>query len=51
MTWLSGVQCQKGSYRITLLGVSRDLLTLQTTSIMISVSVVSTMQNTFGTTQ
>jgi len=36
---------------MTLLGVSRDLLTSQTTSITISISVVSTMQNTFGTRQ
>jgi len=50
MTWPSGVQCQKVSYRITLLGVSRDLPTSQTTSITISVSDVTTMQNSFGTT-
>jgi hypothetical protein len=50
-TWPSGVQCQKRSYRITLFGVWRDLATSQTKSIMISISVISTMQNTFGTTQ
>jgi len=41
----------KGELQNTLLGVSRDLPTSQTTSITISVSVVSTMQNTFGTMQ
>jgi len=51
MTRPSGVQYHKGSYRITLLGVSRDLPTSQTTSITISISVVSTLQNTFGTMQ
>jgi len=49
MTWSRGGQWQMGSCRITLVGVSRDLPTSQTTSIMISISIVSTMQNTFGT--
>jgi len=48
MSWLRGVQCQKGSYTITLLGDGRDLLTSQTMLITISISVVSMMQNTFG---
>jgi hypothetical protein len=38
---------RKGHYRITLLGVSRELPTSQTPSIKISISVISTMQNTF----
>jgi len=50
-TWPSGVQCEKGSYRITLLGVSRDLPTSHTMSITISISVSSTMQHTFGRMQ
>jgi len=45
----SGVQCQKGSYRITIRGVSQDLPTSQTTLIAISVSLLWTMQNIFGT--
>jgi len=49
--WPNGVRWQKGSYRITLLGVSNNLPPSQTTSIMISMSVISTMQNTFSTTQ
>jgi hypothetical protein len=48
MTWPSCVQCYMGSYRITLLGVSRGCPTSQTTSITISNSVVWTMQNTFS---
>jgi len=51
MTWSSGVQCQIRSYRITLLDVSGYLPTSQTTFITINISVVSSMQNTFGTTQ
>jgi len=51
MTLLSCVRSQKGSYRITLLGVLTDLPTSQTRSTMISISVVSKMQNTFGTAQ
>jgi len=35
--WPSGVQCPKGSYRIPLLGVSRELPTSQTTSFMSSI--------------
>jgi len=51
MTLPSGVQCQKCTYRLTLLGVSRYLPTLQTTLIMITISVISTMQISFGKTQ
>lgn len=43
------VQCHKGSYRIILLGVWRDLPTLQTMSITTSISVVLIIQYTFGT--
>jgi len=51
ITWASGVLCQTGSNRITLLGVSRDLPTSQTMLIMISIWVVVTRQNTFHTAQ
>jgi len=51
MTWPSGVQWQNGSYRITSLGVSRDLPTSQTTSIASSISVVSKMPNIYGRKQ
>jgi len=49
MIWPSGVLRQKVRYRVTWLGVARDLQTSQTTSIMTSDSVVSLMQNLFGT--
>jgi hypothetical protein len=48
MTRLSGVQCQKGSYRFTLLGVSSNLPPTQTMSITLSIWVIWTMQNTFS---
>jgi len=44
MTWLIGVQCQKGSYRITMLRILRDLPTLQTTLIRISIWFLSTIE-------
>jgi len=50
MTWLSGGECQKGSYRITLLGVWTDMPTSQTMSITISIPVISIMENTFYNT-
>jgi len=50
-TYPNGVQCQNGSYRINLRGVSRYLWTAQATSIKISIGVVPTMQNRFGKMQ
>jgi hypothetical protein len=40
----------RGSYRITLLGISRNLQTSQITLITISISVNLMMQNTLNTT-
>jgi len=51
MTWPTGVQCQKGSYRITLVGVSRDLPTSPTTLITIRNQVISIMRHTLHTAQ
>jgi len=51
MTRPSHVQCQQGSYRITLVGVSRDMPTSQTMSIILNILVLSMMQNTVSTTQ
>jgi hypothetical protein len=47
----SGVQCQHGSYRIGLLGVSGDLPPSQTMSITISITVFSIREIVFSTTQ
>jgi hypothetical protein len=42
--------CSKGNYRNTSCGVSRDSLTLQTTLIMVNISVFLTITNPFNTT-